>query len=97
MCFICKQMYHIFKIKRRYKKWTFCAASAPLPPPADIEPLPEVAIIAASRRLLRDFERGIVEGTSPSPNFFDGLRTQLVLDAARESARTGRVVAVPPS
>ena len=75
----------------------FGEESAPLPPPADIEPLPEVAIIAASRRLLRDFERGIVEGTSPSPNFFDGLRTQLVLDAARESARTGRVVDVPPS
>lgn len=68
----------------------------PLPRPADIEPLPEEPIIASSRRLLREFERGIAEGTSPSPNFEDGLRAQLILDAARESARTGRVVEVRP-
>ena len=68
----------------------------PLPRPADIEPLPEEPIIASSRRLLREFERGIAEGTSPSPNFEDGLRAQLILDAARESARTGRVVELRP-
>ena len=68
----------------------------PLPRPADIEPLPDVSIIAGSRRLLRDFERGIAEGTSPAPNFDDALRAQLVLDAARESSRTGRVVAIGP-
>ena len=71
--------------------------SPPLPLPAEIEPLPEIEIIAASRRLLRDFERGILEGTSPSPNFHDGLRAQLLLDAARESARTGRVVEIAPA
>lgn len=63
-----------------------------LPLPHDIEPLPGPAIVAASRRLLRDFERGIHDGTSPAPNFEDGLRTQAILDAARESARSGQVV-----
>lgn len=64
----------------------------PLPLPADIERLPDLDIVAGSRRLLRDFERGIVEGRSPSPNFDVGLRVQAVLDAARESSRSGRVV-----
>ena len=41
---------------------------------------------------LRDLERGIAEGVSPSPNFEDGLRTQAMLDAARESSANGRVV-----
>ena len=63
----------------------------PLPLPDDIEPLPGPGNVAASRRLLRDFERGIDEGTSPSPNFDDGLRIQAILDAARASARAGRV------
>ena len=70
---------------------------APLPLPASIEPLPGPDIVAASRRLLRDFERGIGEGASPSPNFHDGLRTQAILDAARESARSDRVVQIPPA
>ena len=72
------------------------AEGPPLPRPADIEPLPDEAIVAGSRRLLRDFERGITAGTSPAPNFEDALRAQLILDAARESARTGRVIDVRP-
>ena len=69
----------------------------PLPLPSSIEPLPGPDIIAASRRLLRDFERGIEDGASPAPNFHppdfhDALRTQLILDAARESARSGKVI-----
>ena len=48
------------------------------------------------RRLLREFRRGITEGTSPAPNFADGYRCQLVLDAIRESSQTGRWVEVPP-
>ena len=69
----------------------------PLPLPTTIESLPGPEIIAASRRLLRDFERGIADGVSPSPNFHDGLRSQAIPDAARESARTGRVVPIPPA
>ena len=67
---------------------------APLTLPRDIELLPGPENVAASRRLLRDFERGIEEGRSPAPNFEDGLRTQAMIDAARESAREGRVVAL---
>jgi predicted dehydrogenase len=60
--------------------------------PPEIEPIAGEGIVVASQRLLRDFERGIVEGTSPTPNFEDGLRAQLMLDGARESARTGQLV-----
>ncbi len=48
--------------------------------------------MAAFRLLVRDFETGIDEGRSPAPNFEDGLRCQEVLDAIRESARTGQRV-----
>ncbi|MDA1240381.1 MAG: Gfo/Idh/MocA family oxidoreductase [Chloroflexi bacterium] len=48
--------------------------------------------LVAFRLLLRDFETGIREGRSPSPNFEDGLKCQQVLDAVRESSRTGRRV-----
>ena len=46
------------------------------------------------RMQVREFVRGIEEGTSPAPNFLDGLRCQQVLDALRESSRTGRRVAI---
>jgi predicted dehydrogenase len=48
----------------------------------------------AFRLLVRDFNRGIDEGTSPAPNFTDGLRCQEVLDAVRESSETGRTIAL---
>jgi predicted dehydrogenase len=57
-----------------------------------LEPMEGPTAVVASRRLLRDLERGIAEGVSPSPNFEDGLRTQAMLDAARESSSSGRVV-----
>ena len=41
------------------------------------------------RLMLREFQRGIREGCSPSPSFSDGVRVQEVLDAARESAAQG--------
>ena len=66
----------------------------PLALPPEIEPIAGEGIVVASQRLLRDFERGIVEGVSPTPNFEDGLRAQLMLDGARESARTGQVVSI---
>ncbi len=46
--------------------------------------------LVSFRLLVREFERGIREGTSsPSPSFEDGWRCQQVLDAVRESSRTG--------
>ena len=48
------------------------------------------------RLMVREFLRGIEEGTSPAPDFYDGYRCQQVLDAVRESSATGRVVHIPP-
>jgi predicted dehydrogenase len=46
----------------------------------------------AFRLLVRDFTAGVEQGTSPAPNFTDGLRCQEVLDAVRESSESGRTV-----
>lgn len=48
--------------------------------------------LMAFRLLVRDFNCGIENGTSPSPNFADGLRCQEILDAVRESSETGQTV-----
>lgn len=50
--------------------------------------------LMAFRLLVRDFTRGIESGTSPAPDFTDGLRCQKVLDAVRKSSETGRTVKV---
>ncbi len=42
--------------------------------------------LMAFRLLARDFAAGIDRGTSPAPNFTDGLRCQEVLDAVRASS-----------
>jgi predicted dehydrogenase len=44
------------------------------------------------RLLVQEFQRGIRDGTSPAPNFYDGFRCQQVLDAVRESSATGQRV-----
>ena len=46
------------------------------------------------RLLVREFLRGIREGTSPAPNLYDAYRCQQVMDAVQESARTGRRVQI---
>lgn len=46
------------------------------------------------RLQVRDFLKGIETGTSPAPNFYDAWRNQQVLDAVRESAKTGRRVTI---
>jgi predicted dehydrogenase len=46
------------------------------------------------RLQVRDFLKGIETGSSPAPNFYDGWKNQQVLDAVRESAKTGRRVAI---
>jgi predicted dehydrogenase len=48
--------------------------------------------LMAFRLLVRDFTTGVEQGTSPAPNFADGLRCQEVLDAVRESSESGRTV-----
>jgi predicted dehydrogenase len=48
--------------------------------------------LTAFRLLVRDFTQGVQEGTSPAPNFTDGLRCQQVLDAVHESSASGRTV-----
>ena len=48
--------------------------------------------VDASARLIRAFAQGIDEGRSPSPNFVDGLQSQIAIEGVRESAATGRVV-----
>lgn len=40
--------------------------------------------------LVREMMQGIAEGRSPAPNFEDGYRNQLVLDAVERSAGNGR-------
>jgi predicted dehydrogenase len=47
------------------------------------------------RRLVREFVRGVEEGLSPSPSFYDGMRCQEILDAVRLSASTGQRVSIP--
>ena len=48
--------------------------------------------LMAFRLLVRSFTEATEQGTSPSPNFTDGLRCQEVLDAVHESSDTGRTV-----
>jgi len=50
--------------------------------------------LMAFRLLVRDFNRGIEEGTSPAPNFTDAWRCQQILDAIRESSDTGRTISL---
>ena len=50
--------------------------------------------LVAFRLLVREFERGIREGVSPSPSFEDGWRCQQVLDAVRESSTSGRRITI---
>ena len=47
------------------------------------------------RLLVREFMRGIQDGTSPAPNFYDGFKCQQILDAVRTSSATGNVVHIP--
>ena len=48
--------------------------------------------LMAFRILVQDFNQGIQDGTSPSPNSVDAWRCQQILDAVRESSDSGRTV-----
>lgn len=50
--------------------------------------------LMAFRLLVRDFTQGVEQGTSPAPNFSDGLRCQEVMDAVRKSSASGRTIAL---
>ncbi len=71
-------------------------ALAELPMPARYTPFEDDRDprIVAFRLLVREFERGIREHTSPAPSFEDGWRCQQILDAVRESSSTGARVAI---
>lgn len=45
--------------------------------------------------VVHELMRGIAGGFSPAPNFADGYRNQLVLDAVERSAATGQWVTIP--
>ena len=68
----------------------------PLPRPAEFEPFPDDTDrrIPAFRRLVRDFQTSVSQGMSLTPNFDDGVNTQAVLDAIRESSATGKAIAI---
>ena len=61
-------------------------------PPADQAAVAAGGAVAASARLVEAFAEGIDSGESPSPNFEDGLQSQIAIEAMRESAATGRTV-----
>ena len=67
-----------------------------LPMPAEFTALVDARDprIAPFRLLVQDFARGIVGGTSPHPNFDDGVAGQRVLDAIHRSAQEQRTVVV---
>ena len=48
--------------------------------------------VGMSALLINAFAEGIDAGHSPSPNFKDGLQSQIALDAVRESAATQRTI-----
>lgn len=61
-------------------------------PPADQPAFAAGGAITTSARLIEAFAEGIDTGTSPSPNFEDGLQSQIAIEAMRESNATGQVV-----
>ncbi|MBI2172260.1 MAG: Gfo/Idh/MocA family oxidoreductase [Chloroflexi bacterium] len=68
-----------------------------LPMPERFRPFvdPRDDRLMAFRILLRHFMKGINEGNSPSPNFYDGYRCQQVLDAIRVSQSGAGWVDIP--
>ena len=71
------------------------ASFTPAETPPDQAAAAAGGAVGASARLIQAFEAGIDAGRSPSPNFVDGLHSQIALDALRESAATGRTVELP--
>lgn len=70
--------------------------AVPLPMPAEYTALQDDRDprLAPFRLLVRDFARGIASGSSPQPNFDDGVAGQRVLDAIHRSAQEQCTVSV---
>jgi predicted dehydrogenase len=68
-----------------------------LPIPEELQPFADDRDdrLMPFRLMTREFVRGIREGTSPAPNFYDGLRCQQIMDAVRQSSATGERVKIP--
>ncbi|MDA1035607.1 MAG: Gfo/Idh/MocA family oxidoreductase [Chloroflexi bacterium] len=71
---------------------------ADLPIPERLDPYNDEGHdgLMPTRLLAREFVRGIEQGVSPAPTFYDGYRCQQVLHAVRESSDSGRVIEIPP-
>ena len=67
---------------------------AVLEAPAEQAAIAAGGAVGASALLIEAFAAGIDGGRSPSPNFADGLHSQIALDAVRKSAAGGRVVSL---
>ncbi len=65
---------------------------SPVEPPLDQPAFAAGGAITTSARLIDAFAEGIDSGRSPSPNFQDGLQSQIAIEAMRESNATGRIV-----
>lgn len=65
--------------------------------PSALEPFedPRDDRLMPFRLFTREFLRGVEEGTSPEPNFYDAYRCQQVLDALRQSSEAGSSVRIP--
>jgi predicted dehydrogenase len=72
------------------------ASQSALKIPVELEPFSDDRDdrLMPFRLFTREFLRGVETGTSPAPNFIDGLRCQQILDAVRESSSTGRRVRI---
>lgn len=64
--------------------------------PSELQPFEDVRDdrLMPFRLFTRAFIRGVQEGVSPEPNFYDGYRCQQVLDALRQSSATGVAVKI---
>ena len=61
-------------------------------PPDDQAAVAAGGAITTSARLIEALAEGMDAGRSPSPNFEDGLQSQIAIEAMRESNTTGQVV-----
>ncbi|MCY3733462.1 MAG: Gfo/Idh/MocA family oxidoreductase [Chloroflexi bacterium] len=61
-------------------------------PPADQPAFAAGGAVTTSARLIEAFAESIDSGQSPSPNFQDGLQSQIAIEAMRKSNATGQVV-----
>jgi len=71
---------------------------AELPIPERLDPYDDKGHdgLMPMRWLAKAFVRGIADGVSPAPSFYDAYRLQQVMHAIRDSSATGRVIEILP-